>query len=552
MDMHKYSNIRQKNQLLWLILIGVFLFPVSAMAQLPNDPNVHQWSYELLNVAHAWDYTQGSQDVVVAIIDNGFDTFHPDLFANVWQNKNEIAGNGLDDDNNGYIDDVYGWDFHDPLRDEPGYADGTFSLGDNDPRPDVLSLAAKGIEVRRHFHHGTVVAGIIGAVGNNSFDGAGINWHVRLMNLKVTDDNTGQGRISALAEAILYAVNNGADIINFSVVGSDDERMRQAIAYAYDHGVAMVAASGNSMFNLNSNPFYPVCADAGGDKEMILGVSAIREGRFASGFSNVGSDCIDLAAPGVGISSTMRYAPSYGLTDAYGGDWQGTSFGAPFVSGAMALLKSIHSGWNPDVLYDIILSTVSRTPPEDPEQYATFFGAGLIDIGAAVDEALARKALLGPSIASIALQHDEAAFELLDDGTLSSITPVRSFETANETTANLPSIIDRVRIARVGNVIGDSALETILIGSSGAQELLVILSEDGTILHAVIIGKGDFGLAVVDTDANGIDEIFTYPKQGGGVVRKWLDGRTVDSWILPIAKAWQFLASYEDGKHVVY
>ena len=253
MDMHKYSNIRQKNKLLWLILIGVFLFPVSAMAQLPNDPNVHQWSYELLNVAHAWDYTQGSQDVVVAIIDNGFDTFHPDLFANVWQNKNEIAGNGLDDDNNGYIDDVYGWDFHDPLRDEPGYADGTFSLGDNDPRPDVLSLAAKGIEVRRHFHHGTVVAGIIGAVGNNSFDGAGINWHVRLMNLKVTDDNTGQGRISALAEAILYAVNNGADIINFSVVGSDDERMRQAIAYAYDHGVAMVAASGNSMFNLNSN-----------------------------------------------------------------------------------------------------------------------------------------------------------------------------------------------------------------------------------------------------------------------------------------------------------
>ena len=80
----------------------------------------------------------------------------------------------------------------------------------------------------------------------------------------------------------------------------------------------------------------------------------------------------------------------------------------------------------------------------------------------------------------------------------------------------------------------------------------MILSEDGTILHAVIIGKGDFGLAVVDTDANGIDEIFTYPKQGGGVVRKWLDGRTVDSWILPIAKAWQFLASYEDGKHVVY
>lgn len=554
MYMSKCSKTRRKNQFFSFLFVFVILvWPLSTQARTPNDPEASQWGYDLLQVADAWQYTQGSKDVVVAVIDNGFDTFHPDLYPNVWQNEDEIAGNGIDDDNNGYVDDRYGWDFHDPLRDEPDLQITSFPLGDNDPRPDVLSLYTRGAEINRHFHHGTVVAGIIGAVGNNNQYGTGINWQVKLMNLKITDANSGQGRITALGEAIRYAVDNGADVINFSVVGSDDQNMREAIDYAYEQGVAMVAASGNSMLDLNSNPFYPVCADAGEPSEKILGVSVIREGRFASGFSNVGSDCIDIAAPGVNISSTQRFAPSYGLTEAYGGNWQGTSFGAPFVSGALALLKSIHEGWGPDTLYNIVLSTVSRTPPENPELYAQLFGAGLLDIGAAVQEAQSRKAILGPEVTTIAVQSVDQSFMLDANAKLTPTVPVSAdltSPTLQIDSAQVPSFIDSVLVARQANVQGDDQDETLLVGTSGGQTMLVILSSEGYFSRAVIIGSGEYGLALVDTDADGMANIYTYPKQGGAL-REWKDGRSVSTWKLPTG-AWQFVVTYDDGTHVIY
>jgi len=530
----------------------VFLFPTGAVAQVPNDPNALQWGYELLNVPDAWGVTQGSSDVVVAIVDNGFDTYHPDLYANVWQNEDEIDGNGIDDDNNGYVDDRYGWDFHDPRRDEPGYASGAVPLGDNDPRPDVLALERLDTPANRHFHHGTVVAGIIGAVGDNKLDGVGINWRVKLMNLKVTDANSGQGQMSALAEAIRYAVDNGADIINFSVVGGDNLELRHALDYAYDRGVALVAASGNNMQDLDLNPNYPVCADAGANIERVIGVSAIRETRQSSGFSNVGLGCVDITAPGVDVSSTMRFAPSYGLADQYGGGWQGTSFGVPFVSGAMALIKSIHSSWKAPDLYDIIFSTVSRTPPEDPEEYARFFGAGLIDIGAAIKEAAARKALLGPQVQTITLQSDQAAIELLANGNYAQTLPVESMNIQpGITVESLPSFIDRVSIARRANVQGNATEEIVLLGSLGGQPALIILDSEGNLIRAVIIQQHQTGLAVFDSNGDGTDEIYTYPTIGSGEVIQWLNGRRVVSWALPEGQ-WQFVVTYEDESHVVY
>ena len=137
-------------RLFGLVLI-IILMPCVVVAKIPNDPGAEQWAFADLGVYQAWDYFTGSTDVVVAIIDNGFDTFHPDLRNNLWQNKKEIRNNQIDDDENGYIDDVYGWNFLD---------------NNNDPRPSVLGLADYE-KKEALFNHGTLVAGIIGAVGNN-------------------------------------------------------------------------------------------------------------------------------------------------------------------------------------------------------------------------------------------------------------------------------------------------------------------------------------------------------------------------------------------------
>ncbi|MFA6427516.1 MAG: S8 family serine peptidase [Candidatus Magasanikbacteria bacterium] len=349
-------------------LIIFFLSPISAYAKTPNDPFYEQWGFKDVGVYSAWDYTTGSSDVVVAVIDNGFDTFHPDLRDNVWVNEGEIANNGVDDDHNGYTDDIHGWNFLD---------------NDNDSRPSTIGLSdnekKEGI-----FSHGTVVAGIIGASGNNGREGAGINWHVKLMNLKVIG-NDGTGELAPLANAIYYAVDNGADVVNISMVGSgEQENIDRAILYAYGKGVVVVSAAGNNMFDLNTYPMYPVCSDGASGYEQIIGVSAINYEHYLAQFSNIGSKCIDVTAPGVNINSTILYSPSDGLLETYGTGWNGTSFSTPFVSGAAALIKSIQPNWKAVDIYSAILKNVHHTPSQDEVAYANLFGAGLLQIDKAV------------------------------------------------------------------------------------------------------------------------------------------------------------------------
>lgn len=365
----------------------IFFLPSQVLAVVSNDPDVSQWSYTDTKVFEAWDKVTGSKDVIVAIIDNGFDAFHPDIFPNVWKNEGEIPDNNIDDDNNGYIDDVWGWDFSGNDINGDGVFTGDELQGDNEPRPEV---AGENPAVRDEIHHGTLVAGIIGAVGNNNKLGAGINWNVRLMNLKVIQRG-GVGDLYPVIGAIRYAADNGADVINISLVGDVDIEVKKAIKYAYDKGVAIVAAAGNSRVALNISKVYPVCADSGEAENWILGVSAIQENHVIAPFSNTGSSCVDLTAPGVNINSTMRYSPRYGFNDQYGGPWQGTSFAAPFVAGTAALIKSIQPSWSPKQIYQAILTTVHRTPPTDVAEYENLYGAGLLQIDKAVEFALAQK-----------------------------------------------------------------------------------------------------------------------------------------------------------------
>lgn len=374
-------------------LLVVFLFaPVLTSAKVPNDPEAKQWAYKDVGLYDAWNHVTGSKNMTVAVIDTGFDTFHPDLIDNVWKNEDEIANNKIDDDNNGYVDDVWGWNFVAEDVNGDGLVDTKEQFGNNNPRPNVTKLSANEKE-EEIFSHGTMVAGLIGARGDNNRDGVGVNWRVRLMNIKMID-NTGAGTLNELPRAIRYAVDNGADIINISMVSGDhDSEIDKAVQYAYKRGVIMVAAAGNNSNNLNLFPSYPICSDVDSGTESVWGVSAVTEEHRVTRFSNVGSNCINITAPGQNISSTIRFSPTNALNKSYTGGWSGTSFAAPLVAGAAALIKSMHPSWGPNEIFDILLRTVQHTPGQDEVVYANLFGAGLLRLDKAVKYVLEK---LGP------------------------------------------------------------------------------------------------------------------------------------------------------------
>lgn len=490
--------------------------PAVVFAFVPNDPFVSQQSYELTNVYEAWDQVTGSRDVVVAVIDNGFDTFHPDLRENVWKNEDEIANNGIDDDNNGFIDDVYGWNFF---------------AGNNDPRPNVGLLSEATIE-SGSLHHATVVASIIGAKGDNNQAGAGINWNVRLMNIKILGSN-GEGHIANFFDAIQYAVDNGADVINISLISNFDSGVTEAIQYAYDHNVVVVAAAGNDNVHLNFSPQYPVCGDLGSSVTKVLGVSAISPDRRIAEFSNVGSDCVDITAPGVDIGGAVRFSPSAGLTDKFMNGWEGTSFAAPFVSGAAALVKSIQPTWHADDIYKALLSTIDKTPTNDEAAYANLFGKGLLQIDKAVAYALAESgSVVAPKSSPMLVFFDEAAggVRLLDlaastdttvrhpqlagtngmtmvrdngelryvvsksvGPTASEITVyTRAFRKVRSWVVPLGGALDLV----AGNVHGTATSEIIVSPQSASTDVFRVYSLDGKLVKRVFNIEGHTGARV--------------------------------------------------------
>ena len=272
-----------------------------------------------IDAPEAWDITTGNSDVVVAVIDTGIDYDHPDLAANIWINPGEIPGNGMDDDSNGYVDDVHGWNFV-----------------KNNKNPDD------------DHGHGTHVAGIIGAVGNNSIGVAGVAWNVKLMPLKVLD-RRGRGFTSDVIEAINYAAHR-ADVINLSL-GSNNfsQGMKDAIANA---SALVVAAAGNDGNNNDETPSYP----ASYDLDNIIAVAATNHKDKLTGFSNYGATSVDLAAPGNLIASTYR-----GGRYAY---MSGTSMATPHVSGGAALVMAAFPELNvdQDQVKDQILGGVDPIP----------------------------------------------------------------------------------------------------------------------------------------------------------------------------------------------
>jgi len=293
----------------------------------PDDPlyqSGDQWYIDAVNAPAAWDSTTGDTTQIIGIIDTGVDWHHPDLDDNIWINKAELNGiPGVDDDGNGFVDDIRGWDFVN---------------NDNDPMDDNS--------------HGTHVAGIAAAEGNNGVGIAGIAWNARIMPVKVLQ-SSGRGNASDLAAGIDYAAQNGATVINMSLGSyAESQTVKIALENAYAYTVLVAAAGNDELYLLQegipSGNMYPACYS------FVLGVQASNRREQRATFSNVDPSGpvefwnqwgynYEMMAPGVSIISTV---PNSGYKT-----YNGTSMATPIVSGAVALMKSYNSSQSTEQIF---------------------------------------------------------------------------------------------------------------------------------------------------------------------------------------------------------
>lgn len=293
----------------WFIYPVHGVSPVSGDTFTPNDPSFpSQWALQKINAAQAWDVTQGDTTVVIAIVDTGVELNHPDIKANIWTNPGEIPNNGIDDDGNGYVDDVHGWDFIG--KDYRNWRE------DNDPSPTAGNNA-----------HGTHVAGIAAASTNNGIGIASIGFMCKILPVKCSADNddraSGGSYVLKGYEGIVYAARMEAKVINSSWGGSGGSQFEQEIInFATQQGALVVAAAGND----RSNVFFSPAGYAN-----VLGVAATDQSDIKAIFSNFG-EFVDVSSPGVGIYSTL-FPSTYD-------SWSGTSMASPLAAGLAGLVKS--------------------------------------------------------------------------------------------------------------------------------------------------------------------------------------------------------------------
>ncbi len=270
-----------------------------------------------IDASDAWDISIGSREIIVAVIDSGVDYYHEDLSSNMWRNPGEIPGNSIDDDNNGFVDDVYGYDF---------------ANNDGDPADDN--------------DHGTHCAGTIGGVGNNGVGVAGVCWKVKIMACKFLDA-AGSGKSADAVACIEYATMMGAHVMNNSWGGSGaSQAVKDAIDAAAAADILFVAAAGNTGDDNDVTPHYPSSYESSN----IIAVLATDHNDDIASFSCYGADSVDIGAPGVNILSCKR-----------GGGYisfNGTSMAAPHVAGAAALMRSVASGLSAINIKNALMKTV--------------------------------------------------------------------------------------------------------------------------------------------------------------------------------------------------
>jgi thermitase len=307
---------------------------------LPADPN--QWGLFKVHLTptgsdtSGWDLCKGASETVIAIVDTGVEWDHPDLAANIWANSGEIPDNHIDDDGNGYIDDVRGWDFVD---------------ADNDPM-DING-------------HGTHCSGIASAVTDNGIGIAGAGWTCRIMAARAGDSD-GSFADADIVAALEYAADNGADVISMSFGGpTNSMTMSNAIDYAYSKGCFLVAAAGNKNTSAYS---YPAA------QSDVMAVAASTTNDYKTSYSNFG-DWVDIAAPG-GDNTDQKndiystyIGPSYEFL-------AGTSMATPLVAGIAGLVRAKHPDWTNSMVFHALQATAD--PVLDPV-YKSVMGAGRVN-----------------------------------------------------------------------------------------------------------------------------------------------------------------------------
>ncbi|WP_414582468.1 S8 family peptidase [Scytonema sp. PCC 10023] len=300
---------------------GLVNAPVAVAGAIGKSPfadvsNVggYNWGLDTIQAPEVWAKGYTGKNVVVAVLDSGVDYTHADLNDNIWRNRGEIFGNGIDDDRNGYVDDVIGWNF----------------VGNNNNPMDYEG-------------HGTHVAGII-AAERNEFGTTGVAYNSQIMPIKVVDEK-GSGTQKNIAQGIVYAANNGADVINLSLGGGYSSEIEQAIRYATQRGATVVMAAGNEGAG---TPIYPAALAT----DWGIAVGAIDQYRYMANLSNrAGSDSRlnYVVAPGVNIYSTIP-GNKYGYLN-------GTSMATPYVSGVAALMLSANPTLTPNQVRQIIVQS---------------------------------------------------------------------------------------------------------------------------------------------------------------------------------------------------
>lgn len=400
--------------------------------EVPNDEFYpEQWALERIDALDAWDVTEGSSDVLVGIIDTGIEWDHPDLIGALWINPAEdINGNGsfepwpsdemrdgvsgdldgIDQDGNGFRDDVIGYDFVD--QEVPNIGD--WNGWDPVPGDDQ--------------GHGTTVAGVIGARRNNRIGTAGIAPGVRLVTLRAFD-GTGNGQDDDVAAAIVYAADIGVDVLNMSFGDFYlSPLMHDAISYAAAKGVVLVASSGNDGV---SDPHYP-----SGFTE-VMSIGATTEGDLLSPFSTFGSQ-LSMVAPGVDIYTT-----------SLGGEYSavsGTSFASPYVAGVAALLRSVHPEWTAE---EIVAALELSSEDLGERGWDPNFGAGRLNAGAALKGS-------GPAAIHISAPHNDEGVDRDTEVQIlgSAVAPLLESWSLDVGLGNLPQSWDQLARSDIGVLDG--------------------------------------------------------------------------------------------------
>ncbi len=518
------NTIMKRKIFLVVFLLTGFLISSTVLAS--SDPYFpKQWYLQKVHAPEVWEKTKGSSSIIIAVLDTGVDVDHPDLKDNIWVNSDEVPNDGYDNDKNGYIDDVNGWDFvHDSAS----------------PAPKLTSKYTVSAA-----NHGTFVAGIISAVHDNNIGTKGITANVKIMPLVVLDAE-GYGGSAAVAEAINYAVNNGADIVNLSFGGNEKSAdLKGSITNAYNKGVLVVAAAGNAINgektgkDLTNAPIYPICYDQEFSKNMILGVLATDENSKVTSFTNYGEGCIDLAAPGTDFVSTIYQNEQLSQFQSYYEDgWNGSSFAAALVSGAAALLLSADNSLKPETLIKVLTEESGLLFLD--AKYKDKAGSGLLDIKKAFDKIYSPSKLINEPVTTtinttnnqnlILKTNKNAAAQLFVSTKSGGLGTVNiydyQFKKKNELLVIMADEFKGLNIT-LADIIPEGNKEIVAGAARGGTPFVRVVDVYGNIISSFLAFdakfKGGVKAAAGDVDGDGKIEIVAVPESASNPTVKIFD-----------------------------